>query len=221
MRIYNAYGVYWFHLCAGYKGDLIKDYFRNYRQEEHDIEIDLANGGVSLLDHSEEVLPWNVRIQDTGEDMLAGSRIQRAMKYVSGDEFLATYGDGVVEVNMKALIESHRKSVKLATITAVRPLSTFGELGIEGDTATSFMEKPQTAAGWINGGFLVLNRAIFEALPPDQNITLEQGVLEDLASRGELNVYRHHGFWQCMDTYREMQLLEDYWRSGNAPWKIW
>ncbi|MBW7947580.1 MAG: glucose-1-phosphate cytidylyltransferase, partial [Sphingomonadaceae bacterium] len=130
-------------------------------------------------------------------------------------------GDGVANVEIDALVEHHKRSGKLATVTAVRPSSRFGELDIVGDTVSSFIEKPQTTEGWINGGFFVLNKKVFDDVGDEENITLEQGVLESLAARRELNVYRHTGFWQCMDTYRELCLLEEYWQKGNAPWKTW
>ena len=221
MRHYSTFGHNRFLLCTGYKGGMIKDYFLNYHQAARDLEIDLADGAARLLGELEEELPWTIRIQDTGIETLTGARLKRAMKYIDEELFLATYGDGVADVDIDALVEHHRKSGKLATVTAVRPSSRFGELDIHGDTVSSFIEKPQTAEGWINGGFFVLSKTIFDAVPDDDNITLEQGILECLAERRELSVYRHTGFWQCMDTYREMCLLEDYWQNGHAPWKTW
>ena len=135
--------------------------------------------------------------------------------------FLATYGDGVSDVDIEALVEHHKQSGKLATVTAVRPSSRFGELSLDSDRVQSFVEKPQTGAGWINGGYFVLSKEIFADISADQNVMLETGVLEDLAARGELSVYRHTGFWQCMDTYRELCLLQNYWDEDRAPWKIW
>ncbi|WBX83206.1 glucose-1-phosphate cytidylyltransferase [Sphingosinicella microcystinivorans] len=221
MRHYSTYGCNRFLLCTGYKGGMIKDYFLNYRQNACDVEIDLGSGDAKLLDAKDEELPWTVRIQDTGIETLTGTRLKRALRYIDDDVFLATYGDGVANVEIDALVEHHKRSGKLATVTAVRPSSRFGELDIVGDTVSSFIEKPQTTEGWINGGFFVLNKKVFDDVGDEENITLEQGVLESLAARRELNVYRHTGFWQCMDTYRELCLLEEYWQKGNAPWKTW
>ena len=221
MRHFSTFGHNQFLLCTGYKGGMIKDYFLNYRQAARDLEINLTSGAVRLLSAAEEDLPWAVRIQDTGINTLTGARLKRAMKYIDDELFLATYGDGVADVDVDALVAHHRQSGKLATVTAVRPSSRFGELGIVGDTVSSFIEKPQTAEGWINGGFFVLSKTIFDSVSDADNITLEQGILESLAEQRELSVYRHTGFWQCMDTYRELCLLEEYWQKGDAPWKTW
>lgn len=221
MRYYRQFGHNRFLLCTGYKGEMIKDYFLNYRNNTHDIEIDLKTSSERTLDRSEEDIDWIVTIQDTGIDTLTGSRLKRATRYLTDDLFLATYGDGLCNVDLDALVAHHNASGKLATVTAVRPSSRFGELGLHGDSVTSFEEKPQTGQGWVNGGFFVFHRSIFEELPDDPAITLESGVLQNLARDGQLSVFRHEGFWQCMDTHREMMLLEDYWASGKAPWKIW
>ena len=221
MRYYSSFGHDRFLLCTGYKGQMIKDYFLNYRQTANDVEIELANGRTTLLDSEEDTLGWSVRIQDTGVETLTGARLKLAMKYVEEDTFLATYGDGVANVDIDALVSHHHSQRKLATVTAVRPSSRFGELSLDGNAVESFREKPQTGEGWINGGFFVFNKKIFDSLLVGDNVSLEQGVLEDLAARGELSVFRHTGFWQCMDTYREMCLLEELWRSGNAAWKTW
>ncbi|MEQ9350597.1 MAG: sugar phosphate nucleotidyltransferase, partial [Alphaproteobacteria bacterium] len=164
---------------------------------------------------------WRVVLAETGADSLTATRIRRAMRYVEGDRFLATYGDGVSDVDLEALLAHHKKTGKLATVTAVHPSSRFGELELHGDVVHSFAEKPQTADGWINGGFFVFERDAFDIVRTEANMSLEQGVLERLAKAGELAVYRHHGFWQCMDTVREMQLLEDLWREDRAPWHTW
>jgi glucose-1-phosphate cytidylyltransferase len=221
MKHYDTFGLGRFLLCTGYKGQMIKDYFLNFRNAARDLEICLHTGKTKLIGDAEELPAWNVIIQDTGVDTLTGARLKHAMKYIDNDIFLATYGDGVANVDIDAIIEHHLRSGKLATVTAVRPSSRFGELDIEGDSVTSFIEKPQTGEGWINGGFFVLNKKIFDDISLESNITLEQGILESLAAASELGVYRHDGFWQCMDTYRELCLLEDYWQSGTAPWKTW
>lgn len=221
MRYYGSYNYNRFVLCTGYKQNVIKQYFLNYQNHSHDIEVNLSDNSIEVLEQKEEELPWSIRIQDTGVYTLTASRLKQAMRYIDGDIFLATYGDGVSDIDLNALVAHHKKSGKLATLTAVRPSSRFGELGIDGDLVTAFHEKPNTGSHWVNGGFFVFSKEIFEALPVDDDITLEEGVLHQLSNRGELSVYRHEGFWQCMDTRREMYLLEDLWRSGNAPWKNW
>ncbi|MFZ3581670.1 glucose-1-phosphate cytidylyltransferase [Loktanella sp. DJP18] len=221
MQIYSHFGHDRFVLCTGYKGDVIKKYFLNYRHFSQDIEVDLAKGQVRTIGETVTAPPWSVRIQDTGVHTMTGARLKRAMRYVDDDIFLATYGDGVANVDILRLVEKHKESGKLATVTAVRPSSRFGELGLEGDLVTSFQEKPQTGQGWINGGFFVFSKSIFESLPDDPSITLEEGILQDLSRSRQLGVYVHDGFWQCMDTLREKALLESYWKAGNAPWKLW
>lgn len=221
MRYYSCFGHNRFLLCTGYKGDVIKNYILNYRNWSRDIEVNLKDASVEVLGGPEEELDWTVRIQDTGVETMTGARLKRAMRHIDDDIFLATYGDGLCNVDLDALVSHHHASGKLATVTAVRPSSRFGELGIDGDSVTSFEEKPQTGSGWINGGFFVLHRSIFHALSDDPSITLEAGVLQKLAHDRQLSVFRHNGFWQCMDTQREMTLLEDYWQTGRAPWKVW
>jgi glucose-1-phosphate cytidylyltransferase len=220
MRHYCTFGHKDFLLCTGYRGDMIKEYFLNYRELVSDLEIDLETGVTKVLGGAEK-LDWKVRIQDTGIDTLTGSRIKAALKYLDDDLFLATYGDGVSDIDIDALVDHHHKEGKLATVTAVRPSSRFGELDLDGDRVHTFIEKPQTGEGWINGGFFVFHKTVFETLPDSQDLPLEGGVLEDLAGQGQLSAYRHTGFWQCMDTYRELCLLENYWRQGRAPWKNW
>jgi len=221
MKHYDSYGFKKFLLCIGYKGEIIRDYFLHYRMRSRDIDIDLATGAVETIGASQEPLNWSVRIQDTGVHCLTGARIKAAVRHIEDDTFLATYGDGVADINISTLIDHHRKAGKLATVTAVRPSSRFGELSLDGDIVKSFNEKPQTTEGWINGGFFVFDKRAFDLIPDDQNVSLEAGVLEHLAERGQLSVYRHTGFWQCMDTYRELCLLEDMWKSHQAPWKTW
>jgi glucose-1-phosphate cytidylyltransferase len=221
MRFYRHFGHDRFVLCTGYKGDMIKQFFLDYRQQSHDLLVDLDKSSVTELDGPDDRLDWKVVIQDTGIATQTASRLKKAMRYVEGDLFLATYGDGLCNVDLDALVEHHHASGKLATVTAVRPSSRFGELGLNGDSVTSFAEKPQTGQGWINGGFFVFHRSIFERLSDDPGITLEADVLQPLAEEGQLAVYRHNGFWQCMDTVRELQLLEEYWQEDSAPWKMW
>ena len=220
MKLYGNYGARHFALCLGYKGDVIRDYFLNYRLYNSDFAIDLASGDVETMKR-ECRDDWRVILAETGRDTLTGSRIKRALRHVNGDTFLATYGDGVSDVDLDRLLAFHRRSGKLATVTAVRPSSRFGELAIEGGLVKRFREKPQVTEGWINGGFFVFHRRVFDRIKPTDNVTLEEAVLESLAAEGQLAVYQHHGFWQSMDTYREMELLNAMWSGGRAPWHTW
>jgi glucose-1-phosphate cytidylyltransferase len=218
MRHYRCFGVRDFVLCLGYKGEIIRDYFINFQRHNADIEIDLSSGNVDLLSRDE--VDWRVRLVDTGNDTLTGARVRKAGPHLGSDRFFATYGDGLANIDLDALLKFHQEHGKMVTVTAVRPPSRFGELLVEGALVRSFVEKPQTGAGWINGGFFVFERAALDMFPERDDLSLEATVLEDMAARGQLAVYKHGGFWQCMDTYREMQLLNDLWASGNVPWVI-
>jgi glucose-1-phosphate cytidylyltransferase len=220
MKYYAAYGHKDFILCLGYKGEAIRDFFLNYELNHSDVAVDLRSGDVETLSNS-FAEDWRVVLADTGAETLTGARIKKALRYVRGSTFLATYGDGLADVDLNALLAHHRRSGRMSTVTAVHPSSRFGELAIEGGMVRSFREKPQVAGGWINGGFFVFNRRAFDGLKPSENVALETGVLEKLAAKSELSVYQHDGFWQCMDTYREMQLLNELWASGEAPWQSW
>lgn len=220
MKHYRHFEARNFILCLGYKGDVIRDYFLNYPLYNSDFAIDFRSGSVEPLSHGCEE-DWRVIMADTGRDTLTGTRMKLALKYIEGSTFLATYGDGVSDIDLDALLAHHRSTGKLATVTAVRPSSRFGELAIQGNIVSNFREKPQVTEGWINGGFFVFEKRAFDRVRPVDDVSLEDGVLETLAAQGELAVYKHHGFWQSMDTYREMLLLNDSWNSGNAPWHIW
>lgn len=218
MRIYRRFGVKRFIVCLGYKGDVIRDYFVNYRLHNADLEIDLSTSAVRVLG---DVAPldFTVTLVETGADALTGSRIARALKHVRGDTFFATYGDGVADIDIASLLDTHTRSGKLGTVTAVHPPSRFGEIDIEGHEVRTFREKPQIAEGWINGGFLVLRKSALAAISPEDGTrSLEVDVLPKLAADNQLAVHRHDGFWQCMDTYRDMTLLNELWASGKAPW---
>ena len=217
MSHYRAHGVRDFILCLGYKGEVIRDYFMNFRNYSNDVQVDLASGTVTAL--SEEKTDWRVTLVDTGASALTGTRVRRAVKFIKGDKFFCTYGDGVANIDIGKLLEFHNTEGRKATVTAVRPPSRFGELLLEDGMVRSFVEKPQTGAGWINGGFFVFDTAAVRALPDNDDLSLESHVLEMLAAEGQLSVFKHAGFWQCMDTYREMQILNDMWASGTAPWK--
>ncbi len=220
MQHYRHYMVRNFVLCIGYKGDAIRDYFLNYPIYNSDFAIDFAFGDVETLASSCEE-DWRVVLADTGRDTLTGSRIKQTLRYVNHDVFFATYGDGVSDIDIDRLYAHHQASGRLATVTAVRPSSRFGELSIDNNLVTQFREKPQVAEGWINGGFFVFDRRAFDLVRPTDDVTLEEAVLERLAAEGQLSVYKHHGFWQSMDTFREMTLLNDMWDGGKAPWSIW
>lgn len=222
LKHYGAYGLERFVLCLGYKGDAIRDYFIHYHNRSHDLEVDVGTGDLTVMPTPlEDELNCKVLLAETGLDSLTGRRMLRALPHVRGDMFLATYGDAVADVDIDELVDTHKRMGKLATVTAVHPSSRFGELDIEGGVIRTFAEKPQVTQGWINGGYFVFQKKAFELLRDDQNEMLESAILERLAEMGELAVHHHRGFWQCMDTVREMQLLNDLWKSGDAPWRIW
>ena len=218
MSIYAGHGFSDFLLACGYKGEMIKDYFRHYAMREGDYRIHLGTGEVDMVNPSS--LDWNVGLVDTGLDTMTGGRIRRLQPWIGQATFMVTYGDGVGNVDVSALVEFHRAHGKLATVTAVRPPSRFGGLNLDGDQVREFSEKPQTGEGWINGGFFVFEPGVFEFLGADSDI-LERAPLERIAEAGELMAFRHAGFWQPMDTIREKQLLESLWETGDAPWKTW
>ena len=221
MKIYGHFGVRDFHLCLGYKAEVIKEYFLQYRLNVGHHRIDLRNGAIEAVGPAEPVEDWRVTLVDTGVETLTGTRVKRALEVIDGDRFFLTYGDGVADIDIAALLRCHEASGRLFTITAVRPSSRFGELDLDGDRIRAFKEKPQVGAGWINGGFMVFERKAFDFLPLDDNSPLETVVLERLCELNQVSVYRHDSYWQCMDTYREMQLLESQWRAQRAPWRIW
>jgi glucose-1-phosphate cytidylyltransferase len=220
MKTYRHFGCRDFVLCLGYRGDVIRDYFLNYRRRNSDFTVDMSSGDVATLSNGTDE-DWRVSLVETGAETLTGLRIRRALKYINGNTFFATYGDGVADVDVEGLFSHHRKTGRLATVTAVHPSSRFGELAVEGDCVKSFREKPQVTDGWINGGYFVFDRDAFAGTSETDNIPLETGLLETLAHNDNLSVYRHPGFWQCMDTFREMQLLNEMWASGKAPWQVW
>ncbi|MHC4469760.1 MAG: glucose-1-phosphate cytidylyltransferase [Planctomycetota bacterium] len=217
MNIYSAHGFSDFLIACGYKGEVIKGYFNHYFIMNSDYVIDLRDGTRDVVNPSG--VEWKVGVIDTGFATQTGGRILRLRKWTEGP-FMATYGDGVGNVDITALVAFHRSHGKIATVTAVRPPARFGGLGLEEDRVIEFSEKPQAGEGWINGGFFVFEPGVFDYLHGDESI-LERDPLERLAEDGELRAFRHEGFWQPMDTLREKQLLEDLWASGKAPWKVW
>jgi glucose-1-phosphate cytidylyltransferase len=219
MNIYAAHGVDEFIIALGYKAQSIKEYFLNFRALNNDLTIELSSGNISIPQNKE--LRWTVHLVDTGLYTETGGRLKRLEKWLGNDEtFMFTYGDGVGDINIKGLLEFHQNSGKPATVTSVRSPSRFGRIVFKENIVTEFHEKPEKAAGWINGGFFVLNRKVIDLIKDDKTIW-EKDTVEELARQGQMAGYRHYGFWSCMDTLREKEFLEDLWRSGQAPWKIW
>jgi glucose-1-phosphate cytidylyltransferase len=214
MKIYAAHGAEDFFLALGYKGEVIKEFFVQYRHRASDLTIDLATGAVDVVRPPTE--NWRVHLIDTGYATQTGGRVKRLLARV-GRTMLVTYGDGVCDIDVRRLLAFHRQQGKLATVTAVRPPARFGELKIRDGLACSFDEKPQIGEGWINGGFFVLEPRVVEYIEGDSTL-FEREPLERLAGEGQLAVYEHHGFWQCMDTLRDVRQLEEMWQSGHAPW---
>ncbi len=219
MKMYAHHRYNDFVICLGYKGDLIRDYFLNYEIRNRDFTVTLGSGKISVYGkHAED--GWNVTLAETGDKTMTGGRLKRVARYLEGQTFMVTYGDGVSNIDIGRLVAFHRRQCKLGTVTGVRPSSRFGELSICEGIVRVFQEKPQVREGWINGGFFVFEPQVLELIGDDQEM-LESGLLVKLAERGDLAVYQHEGFWQCMDTVREMELLNESWRSGSAPWRVW
>lgn len=220
MNIYSAHGINEFIICLGYKGYYIKEYFSNYALHNSSISIDVQNKSLEFLDH-DDLPPWKVQLIDTGAETMTGGRLRRVRDYLNPDEpFCMTYGDGVADIDVSALVAFHKDHGLDATLTAVRPAGRFGATLIEGDRVTQFMEKPAGDGAQINGGFFVLHPRVIDRISDDTTIW-EREPLEGLASDGQLAAFEHSGFWQPMDTLRDKIHLEDLWTSGKAPWKIW
>lgn len=218
MSIYAHYGFKDFLVACGYKGEMIKEYFHNYFVYHSDYIIDLKDGSRHVVNNCG--IDWRIGVIDTGLETMTGGRILRLKNWIGPEPFMLTYGDGLGNIDICALVEFHRAHGKIATITAVRPPSRFGALVLDGDTVVEFSEKPQTGEGWINGGFFVFEPGIFDYLQDDETI-LERTPLERLARENQLMAFQHPGFWQPMDTIRDKQLLESLWTTGTAPWKVW
>jgi glucose-1-phosphate cytidylyltransferase len=221
MKIYSSYGFNEFVILTGYKSHIIKDFFVNYYNRYSDITVDMEKNTVEV--HQTRHEPWKITILYTGQDTMTGGRIKKAQSYIGKEPFLLTYGDGVADVNIKEVIKSHKQSNRLATMTAVQLSGRFGSLVIKNDNViTSFMEKPKGEENWINGGFFVCEPQVFDYIKEnDDSVIFERGPLEKLASSGQLNAYKHSGFWQPMDTLRDKTLLTEMWQSGKAPWLVW
>jgi len=218
MMIYDYYGFKDFIIALGYKGEIIKKYMMDYCALSSDLTVNLKNRDVKF--HEDEKLDWTVQLIDTGSNTLTGGRIKRLAPYIGDRTFMLTWGDGVSDINLHELMAFHRSHGKLATITAVHPPARYGYLDLEGNIVKEFSEKAQAKEGWINGAFFVLEPGIFDYIEGDET-QWEKEPLENLAKDGQLMAYKHKSFWQCMDTLREKYILETYWSSGNAPWKIW
>lgn len=218
MKHYAHYGFNDFIIALGYKGEVIKRYFLDYYALRGNMVIDLSKDEVQKINPDYE--DWKIHLADTGLKTMTGGRVKRLESWLNKETFMVTYGDGVSNINLVDLLNFHRSHGKLATVTAVRPPARFGGLIFNGDLVAEFTEKPQVGEGWINGGFLVLEPAIFNYIK-DDNYSLEAETLQQLAADGQLAAYRHDQFWQCMDTLRDKRLLESLWQSGNPPWKVW
>jgi glucose-1-phosphate cytidylyltransferase len=219
MKIYAEHGLKDFIICCGYKGSSIKSYFANYLLESSDVVFDFKSNSTSYLSSSD--IDWKVTLVDTGLETMTGGRLRRVAEFIDGDTFCLTYGDGVSDVDITALVAFHAAHGKAATVTAVPSPGRFGILDIgKNQSVSRFHEKPDNEMGWINGGFFVLNRKALAYVDGDGS-TWERQPLETLAADGELRAFRHTGFWRPMDTLRDKRELEDLWASGNAPWKVW
>jgi len=220
MNIYAVHGVTEFLIALGYKAEVVKQYFLNFYAINSDITVDLSSGSTEV--HANDRQPaWKVHLVDTGMYTQTGGRLKRLETWLAQDDtFMFTYGDGVADLDVNALLKFHKAHGKLATVTVVRSPARFGRIALDGDRIAEFYEKPEASEGWINGGYFVLNREAIHYVDGDETIW-ERGPVERLARDGQLMGYRHYGFWSCMDTIKEKNLLEELWASGKAPWKVW
>ena len=217
LKIYSEYEIQDFVICAGYKGYMIKEYFANYFLHMSDVTFDIQQNTIEV--HKKRSEAWRVTVVDTGDESMTGGRIKRIAPYID-DTFCMTYGDGVADVNIGELVEFHKKQGTKATLTAVQPSGRFGALDLDGDTVKNFEEKPQGDGAWINGGFFVLEPGVFDYIEQDSTVW-ERAPMENLAKDGELSAYKHHGYWQPMDTLGDRNKLQDLWDASKAPWKVW
>ena len=218
LKIYSHHGIKDFIICTGFKGYVIKEYFANYFLHMSDVTFDMEKNVMEV--HEKHAEPWRVTVVDTGEGTMTGGRLKRVAEYVGKNTFCMTYGDGLGNIDIRGALEFHRKTRKLATVTAVQPPGRFGAMSICDGRVTDFMEKPHGDGGWINGGFFVLEPKVMEYIAGDE-IVWEKEPLQKLAADGQIGAFIHQGFWQPMDTLREKQLLEELWETGKAPWKVW
>jgi len=218
MKSYSHYGFNDFIICCGYKSYVIKEYFHHYYMHQSDMTIDMVNNTTEY--HTSGAEPWKVTLVDTGLNTMTGGRVKRVHKYIGNEPFMLTYGDGVSDIDISNLVDFHKKGKRLATLTAVQTGGKFGALGLSGDIIESFQEKPKGDGAWINGGFFVLEPQIFDYIKDGDPTIWERGPLESLAAAGQLDAFKHTGFWQPMDTLRDKNDLEKLWNSGRAPWKL-
>lgn len=221
MRIYSHWGYRRFVLCLGYKGEMIKDYFLNYRWRDQDIEVDLKSGACTSLSGDDEVEDWEVRLVETGDGANTGARLARAERYIDGDTFLFNYCDGLSNVDLDALVAFHHEKGKIATLTGFHPRSRYGVVQTDHENIVRYWQEKPLSKDLTSGGFFVMNRRVFEHLDTASDCILETGPLEALASARELAMYVHDDFWFSMDTYKEALMLGEMWDSGEAPWKVW
>ncbi len=220
MKYYSSFGFHDFIICCGYKGHVIKEYFADYYLHRSDVTFDFSAENRMTV-HQNVAEPWRVTLVDTGLKAQTGARIKKIQNYIGKEPFMLTYGDGVSDVDLNALLKQHQGSGKTVTLTGIQPGGRFGVLDLEGQTVTGFREKAKEDGGWINGGFMVMEQDVFEYLSEEDGCILERVPLERLAAEGRLGVYKHSGYWQCMDTQRDKGRLESLWQEGNAPWKVW
>ncbi len=222
MKYYTAFGFHEFIICCGYKGYVIKKYFADYYLHRSDVTFDFSLDNQMTI-HANVAEPWKVTLVDTGLDTQTGGRIKRIQKYIGEETFMLTYGDGVSDVDLSALQRQHKSGGKILTLTGIQPGERFGVLSIDEktNTVTAFREKGKEDGGWINGGFMIAQPELFSYLSEEESCVFERTPLETLAREGKLGVYRHNGFWQCMDTQRDRGLLEELLKTGHAPWKVW
>lgn len=220
MKIYAHHGFTEFILCLGYKGEQIKQYFLNYEAMIRDATVTLGDRPQVML-HGAGSESWTVTLADTGAVAMTGARVKRVERYIRGDSFMLTYGDGVADVNLTKLVEFHRRHGRIGTVTGMRPPSRFGELVTNGTRVVEFSEKPAVSRGLVSGGFFVFNRQVFDYLADDDHCVLEREPFERLAKDGELEMFTHEGYFQCMDTPRDLLHLTEAWQRGSAPWKVW
>lgn len=220
MKLYSHYGFNDFIICLGYRGYMLKEYFSHYFTHMSDITIDLSRNKTKI--HTTASEPWKITLVDTGVDTMTGSRLKRVKKYIGNQSFLLTYGDGLADINIKKLVKFHKKSRKLATLTAIQNIGRFGVLDIDsGNKVISFLEKPKSEGAWINGGFFVLEPEVLNFIENINTVIWEKEPLERLSKEKKLCAYKHTGFWGCMDTLRDKINFERVWQSGSAPWKVW
>ena len=220
MKYYSSFGFNDFIICCGYKGHIIKEYFADYYLYRSDVTFDFSAENRMTV-HANIAEPWRVTLVDTGLNTQTGARVKRVQRYIGDEPFMLTYGDGVSNVDLNALLAQHKSFGKTVTLTGIQPGGRFGVLDLEGQTVTGFREKAKEDGGWINGGFMVMEPGVFDYLSAAEDCVMEQKPMEMLAGDGRLGIYKHNGFWQCMDTQRDRSQLEAIWSTGNAPWAPW